>query len=163
MWDIIPSSELKNDSFSLRINCKNFIVSRIVHANLYNVMSGFRCEKTQIVNMDDKGKLSNELKRLIITKLETYVKYNCCPLYFDLLDSLYYPSFSHDINTTWLNENICCGSVIMRINSKWIPEYKLENDYMKKKYFKTWDYHYECNDLPWKSRCLNSVFRNDKN
>ena len=42
----------------------------------------------------------------------------------------------------------------MCANARWIPEYKLENEYIKPKKNKIWDYNYEGNKLPWSSRYL---------
>ena len=39
MWDVIPSNEINSDSFYLKIKCENYVVSTVIHANLYNVFS----------------------------------------------------------------------------------------------------------------------------
>mgnify|MGYP003969720985 CR=1 FL=1 len=146
------------NSFHLKIRCENYIVSKVLHANLYNVMSSYRCDKVRIINVIEEGPLSDELKRQIITKLERFIKYNYDPLYGWSNESVEDMSFlisSRENTCIWPTDDVCCGSINMGINAKWIPEYKLENDYIKPKKIKFWDYHYECNKLPWKSRYLN--------
>ena len=76
MWDVIPSNEINSDSFYLKIKCENYVVSKVIHANLYNVFSSYRCNSVRIINIMEDGKLSDELKRYIITKFESFIRYN---------------------------------------------------------------------------------------
>jgi hypothetical protein len=156
MWDIVPKNDNFYKSCYLQIRCENYIVSKGIHANLYNVMTNFRCDKVKIINLM-KGELSNELKRLIITKLEIFIKnYNSTSLYLHPEDTSFLIP-SRENTFMWLNNNMCCGSINMGINAIWKPVYKLENDYIKQNKNKDWYYDYEFNKLPWKSRNLDCI------
>ena len=134
MWDVIPSNEINSDSFYLKIKCENYVVSKVIHANLYNVFSSYRCNSVRIINIMEDGKLSDELKRYIITKLESFIRYNFNNwVFYDSEENTSFLILNRENTFIWPTDDVCCGSINMCANARWIPEYKLENEYIKPK------------------------------